>query len=111
MWTNLRALALICFVLPIITVIISYIASVKLDLVTACIPNFEGCSSISRAGRYAPVKYFFKPMMYLYAIILFFYWKNYQCNSLKLNLVHKVFFLIFLLNYGLLHLLIMLLVI
>ena len=83
MWTNLRALALICFVLPIITVIISYIASVKLDLVTACIPNFEGCSSISRAGRYAPVKYFFKPMMYIYAITLFLYWFYFLQNLKK----------------------------
>ena len=92
MWTNLRALALICFVLPIITVIISYIASVKLDLVTACIPNFEGCSSISRAGRYAPVKYFFKPMMYLYAIILFFYWKNLIDKIKELQIFEKKFF-------------------
>ena len=92
MWTNLRALALICFVLPIITVIISYIASVKLDLVTACIPNFEGCSSISRAGRYAPVKYFFKPMMYLYSIILFFYWKNLIDKIKELQIFEKKFF-------------------
>ena len=74
MWTNLRVIALICFILPIITVIISYIASVKLNLVPACIPHFEGCTSISRAGRNVPVKYFFKPMMYLYSFILFLYW-------------------------------------
>ncbi len=76
MWTNLRALALICFILPITTVIISYIVSVKLDLVPACIPNFEGCTSISRAGRNVPVKYFFKPIMFLYAFILFLFWHN-----------------------------------
>ncbi len=74
MRTNLRVIALICFILPILTVIISYIASVKLNLVPACIPNFEGCTSISRAGRNVPVKYFFKPMMYLYSFILFLYW-------------------------------------
>jgi len=64
-------------VLPVITVIISYIISVKLNLVTSCIPNLEGCTSISRAGRYIPVKYFFKPMMYLYAVILFLFWYNF----------------------------------
>ena len=74
MRTNIRVVALICFILPIVTVIISYIASIKLNLVPACIPNFEGCTSISRAGRNVPVKYFFKPMMYLYSFILFLYW-------------------------------------
>ena len=75
--TKLRVLALICFILPTTTVIISYLISVKLNLVTACIPNIEGCTSISRAGRYVPVKYFFKPMMFLYAIFLFLFWYNF----------------------------------
>ena len=60
MRVNLRSLAIICFILPISTVIISYIASVKLNLAPYCIPNFEGCTSISRAGRNVPIKYFFK---------------------------------------------------
>ena len=91
MWTNLRALAVICFVLPIITVIASYVASVKLDLVTACIPNFEGCSSISRAGRNVPVKYFFKPMMYLYGVFLFFYWYIFLEKLKTLKVTEKKF--------------------
>ena len=74
MRVNLRSLAIICFILPISTVIISYIASVKLNLVPYCIPNFEGCTSISRAGRNVPVKYFFKPMMFFYSFFLFLYW-------------------------------------
>ena len=86
MKTNLRFLALICFILPIATVIISYILSIKLNLVSSCIPNFEGCSSISRAGRYAPVKYFFKPMMYIYAITLFLYWFYFFKNLKKINI-------------------------
>ena len=86
MKANLRVLALICFFLPTVTVIISYILSIKLNLVTACIPNFEGCSSISRAGRYAPIKYFFKPMMYIYAITLFLYWFYFLQNLKKFNI-------------------------
>ena len=74
MITNLRSLSFICFILPISTVTISYLISIKLDLVPACIPNLDGCTSISRAGRYEPVKYFFKPMMYFYGIILIFFW-------------------------------------
>jgi len=90
MWTNLRVLALICFILPISTVIISYIASVQFNLVESCIPFFEGCTSISRVGRNFPVKIFFKPMMYLYAIFLFLYWyrfleklKNFEVKEKK----------------------------
>ena len=74
MSNRLRFISLACFVLPVFTVIISYLISIKLNLVATCIPNFEGCTSISRAGRYEPVKFFFKPMMYFYAIFIFFFW-------------------------------------
>ena len=88
----LRVLGFICFILPISTVIISYTISVKLNLVQACIPNLEGCTSISRTGRYAPVKFFFKPMMYMYAVFLLLYWYNFiiELNNFKIN--EKKFF-------------------
>ena len=105
MWTNLRVLALICFILPISTVIISYIASVQLNLVESCMPFFEGCTSISRAGRNFPVIIFFKPMMYLYAIFLFLYWykfleklKNFEVKEKKFYLF-AFFSVIFLILY------------
>ena len=69
--------AFICFFLPIFTVIISYLLSIHFGLVSKCIPNLEGCTSISRVGRYPPVNYFFKPMMLIYSISLFFYWYNF----------------------------------
>ena len=90
--TKLRVLALICFILPTTTVIISYLVSVKLNLVTSCIPNIEGCTSISRAGRYVPVKYFFKPMMFLYAIFLFLFWYNFLEKIKTTNVSEKKFF-------------------
>ena len=74
MLNRLRPISLACFFLPVFTVIISYLISIKLNLVDTCIPNFEGCTSISRVGRYEPVKYFFKPMMYFYALSIFFFW-------------------------------------
>ena len=89
--TKLRILALICFILPTTTVIISYLISVKLNLVTACIPNIEGCTSISRAGRYVPVKYFFKPMMFLYAIFLFLFWYNFLEKIKTISVSEKKF--------------------
>ncbi len=83
MRVNIKYLSLIIFALPILTVIISYVISVKLDLISFCIPNIDGCTSISRVGRYEPVKYFFKPCMFLFGILLFIYWKE---NFLKLKL-------------------------
>ena len=93
MWTNLRVLALICFILPISTVIISYIASVQFNLVESCIPFFEGCTSISRVGRNFPVKIFFKPMMYLYAIFLFLYWYKFLEKLKNFEVKEKKFYL------------------
>ena len=69
--------AFICFYLPVFTVIVSYLLSIHFELVSKCIPNLEGCTSISRVGRYPPVNYFFKPMMFVYSISLFFYWFNF----------------------------------
>ncbi len=77
MTKKLKALSMVCFLLPILTVIISYILSIKYNLVDSCIPNLEGCTSISRVGRYEPVKYLFKPLMYLYCLFLILYWHNY----------------------------------
>ena len=95
MYLRLRLLSLACFVLPILTVIISYIISIKLNLVTSCIPNLEGCTSISRVGRYEPVKYFFKPMMYFYSLLIFFFWfffsKKLKSNNIQIKRINFFF--------------------
>ena len=95
MYLRLRLLSLACFVLPILTVIISYIISIKLNLVTSCIPNLEGCTSISRVGRYEPVKYFFKPMMYFYSLLIFFFWfffsKKLKFNNIQIEKINFFF--------------------
>ena len=98
MWTNLRALALLCFILPILTVIVSYFFSIKLHLVSYCIPIFEGCTSISRVGRNYPINIFFKPMMFLYSYLLFLYWYNFLKKLKGINLEEKKFFWLSLLS-------------
>ena len=74
---NFKHLCIICFGLPIITIIISYIWSANLNIVDWCIPNIDGCTSISRIGRYEPVVYFFKPMMFIYAIFSAIFWTKF----------------------------------
>ena len=75
---NFKHLCMICFCLPIITTIISYFWSANLNIVNWCIPNIEGCTSISRIGRYEPVVYFFKPMMFIYAIFSGIFWSKFN---------------------------------
>ena len=87
---------LIAFILPILTVLISYYLSIKFDYVQFCIPNIDGCTSISQVGRYPPINYFFKTFMFISIFIIFIYWKsNYtllsQNNSL---LLYKITFLL-----------------
>ena len=88
MRVSLINLCLLCFLIPIITIIISFVWSANLNLISWCIPNFEGCTSISRVGRYEPVKYFFKPLMFIYAIFLYYFWKNFYefLSKNKINL-------------------------
>ena len=91
---NLKHLCLICFLLPLFTVICSYIWSANLNLVNWCFPNIDGCSSISRAGRYFPVKFFFKPLMFFYAIFLGFFWKKLYDTLRKENIpISKLYLL------------------
>ena len=67
---------LIAFILPILTVLISYYLSIKFDYVQFCIPNIDGCTSISQVGRYPPINYFFKTFMFISIFIIFIYWKS-----------------------------------
>ena len=91
---NLKHLCLICFLLPLFTVICSYIWSANLNLVNWCFPNIDGCSSISRAGRYFPVKFFFKPLMFIYAIFLSIFWKKLYDTLRKENIpISKIYLL------------------
>ena len=96
MKTKLNIVSIVSFALPIFTVLISYYLSIKYNYVEFCIPNIDGCTSISQVGRYPPINYFFKTLMFISIFIIFIYWKlNYtllsQNNSLFL---HKITFLL-----------------
>ena len=88
--------SLIAFILPILTVLISYYLSIKFDYVQFCIPNIDGCTSISQVGRYPPINYFFKTFMFISIFIIFIYWKsNYTLLSYNNSLLlYKITFLL-----------------
>ena len=87
---------LIAVILPILTVLISYYLSIKFDYVQFCIPNIDGCTSISQVGRYPPINYFFKTFMFISIFIIFIYWKsNYTLLSHNNSLLlYKITFLL-----------------
>ena len=76
---SLKRLSFFIFFIPTFTVILSYIFSLYLNLVPSCIPILDGCTSISRTGRYFPVNVFFKTLMFVSGILILLYWyKNYD---------------------------------
>ena len=91
---NIILISFLAFIFPLFTVLISYFFSIQLDLVKFCIPNLEGCTSISRVGRFPPVSFFFKPFMFISAFIIFLYWKvNYNVlTSIKPLFFYKINF-------------------
>jgi len=75
---DIKTISLLIFIIPTFTVILSYIFSLYLNLVPSCIPMVDGCTSISRTGRYYPVNIFFKTSMFVSGILILFYWhRNY----------------------------------
>tara|TARA_Y100000590_G_scaffold354918_1_gene408426 strand:+ start:540 stop:1181 length:642 start_codon:yes stop_codon:yes gene_type:complete len=93
---NIKIISFLAFVIPIFTVFTSYYFSVKLDLVQFCIPNIDGCTSISRVGRYPPVNYFFKPLMFFSVFIIFLYWRSnyFLLSKNKSLLIYKFTFIL-----------------
>jgi hypothetical protein len=88
---KIKYLSLIIFFIPTITVILSYIISLNHNLVPSCIPNIDGCTSISRTGRYFPVNIFFKTFMFSSGFLTLLYWyKNYTFFKIpnKINLIN-----------------------
>lgn len=67
-------LALACWLLPTLVVIICYVISISLDQVPRCVPFFEGCTSISAASRQIPSLYLFRSVMLPMTGLLAAYW-------------------------------------
>lgn len=70
----IRLLPLITGFAPILAVHMSYLIAIRYDVLVACIPYIEGCTSISATGRYQPASLLFKSVMMPEAILLAAYW-------------------------------------
>ncbi|MDH3442146.1 MAG: hypothetical protein OEM63_15405 [Gammaproteobacteria bacterium] len=70
----IRMLPLITGLLPIVAIHLSLVVAIDAGSIPYCIPYFEGCASISAAGRYEPAIFIFKPAMMSEWTIMVFYW-------------------------------------
>jgi hypothetical protein len=59
---------------PIATVLLCYSLSASANLIPACIPLTEGCTTISSAGRYGVAYYLFKAGMIPSAALMGLFW-------------------------------------
>ena len=66
--------ALLCWLLPTAAVLITYTVSSSLGQVPACVPFFEGCTSISGAARRDPSIHIFRAMVLPTATVIAIYW-------------------------------------
>lgn len=67
-------IALACWLLPSLAVLLTYTISSSLDQVPDCIPFFEGCTSISGAARQDPSIHLFRAMMLPTTTLIAAYW-------------------------------------
>ncbi len=83
---SLKKLSLVIFFVSTLTVILSYLFSLYFNHVPQCIPFIDGCTSISRTGRYYPVNYFFKIFLFFTGFLILIYWtKNFYSLKNKNN--------------------------
>lgn len=68
-------IALLCGLLPVVTVHLSYALSASAGIIPACIPYLEGCTSISATGRHGWGYVLFKAGMLPSALLLIAYWR------------------------------------
>ena len=70
------SVALLTALVPTFTVNLCYAISSAQGLVPSCVPYFEGCTSISSAGRYGISYYLFKVGMVCGAALLVLFWRD-----------------------------------
>ena len=69
-------IALLTALIPTLTVNLCYVISSSQGHVPACVPYFEGCTSISSAGRQGISYYLFKLGMVGSAVLLVMFWRS-----------------------------------
>ena len=69
-----RTLAIIITVLPFLITNVVYLLSASEGTIPWCVPNLDGCTSISKAARSGNSLFIFRATMIAYAILLIWFW-------------------------------------
>ena len=101
-----NTLSRIIFLVPVFTVVISYLFSLFGGYVEWCFPLLDGCTSISKVGRYGVAFYLYKIFIIPSVILMIIFW--YQVNKyikksnllFFLNLTSCIFLIIYLFALG-----------
>jgi len=75
----IRLLPVYAGLAPIVGVAVAYWLGVTNEVLPACIPIVDGCTSISATGRYMPGSLIFRAVMFPQAIVLVFLWYFAAC--------------------------------
>lgn len=72
----LRRYAWLVAGLPFLAVHLAYLLSIREGYAPACVPYFDGCTSISRAARHGSANLLFKPLMLVHVLMLALFWRR-----------------------------------
>ena len=101
-----KGIALIIFLVPIITISISYVISAFYGYVDWCLPIIDGCTSISKVGRYGISFYLYKVLVIPSVILMIYFWLKVYLDVYKnifllfLSFIACIFLIIYLIALG-----------
>tara|TARA_Y100000590_G_scaffold193842_1_gene220290 strand:+ start:254 stop:853 length:600 start_codon:yes stop_codon:yes gene_type:complete len=101
-----KGIALIIFLVPIITICISYVISAFYGYVDWCLPIIDGCTSISKVGRYGLSFYLYKVLVIPSVILMIYFWLKVYLDVYKnifllfLSFIACIFLIIYLIALG-----------
>jgi len=101
-----KSIALIIFLVPIITISISYVISTFYGYVDWCLPIIDGCTSISKVGRYGISFYLYKTLVIPSIILIIYFWLKVYLDVYKniflllLSVIACIFLIIYLIALG-----------
>ena len=101
-----KNISLIIFLVPILTIGISYIISAFFGYVEWCLPIIDGCTSISKVGRHGISFYLYKIIVIPSVILIMYFWLKVYLDIYKnlfllvLSLMACVFLIVYLIALG-----------
>ena len=101
-----KNLSLSIFLVPVLTIFVSYLISAFNGYVDWCMPIIEGCTSISKVGRYGLSFYLYKIFIIPSLILMIYFWLKAYLNIYKnivlifLSVVACLFLIIYLIALG-----------